>query len=166
MLHFLAALVLLAPLRDDPPDVPIPNCISCAGCVPTSDPSDTDSYPGCGTVGVALLILSGDCCRLLEQGTGVEVCKYNNKCQVTITRSWSLTTGQPTFCLQQGTYIRCSDPPAGAANSHSGTWVLACGDGYTWSITAACAAAPGGKLDASARGCCSECGSSGPCQFG
>ncbi len=157
-------LALCAFLTTPPDESPVPNCQTCPGCTPTTDPQDTDSEPGCGTVGISLLILEGECCRFMEVGTGALVCKTNRKCVVTITRSWTGITGQPEFCIYQGVEQRCSTPPAGGPNPATNTWNLACGDGYAWSISAACP--EGGQISAFARGCCSDCGSSDPCQFG
>lgn len=73
----------------------------CNGCVGAGGQPPPDSSPGCGSIGISVLVVSGECLGIIV-GEYLS-CAQRTKCSVTITRSWNgVTPGTDMqFCIEQ-----------------------------------------------------------------
>jgi hypothetical protein len=132
----------------------------CPGCEGNSD-DDNDSSPGCGAIGISVLVTPGTCLYSVSPEGGPIECTMATKCLATITRAWNNVTPNTGmgFCIEQGGTNRCRQPQPSSGSgtgSNTGSWLMSCGDGYDWSITIQCPS--GSSLSATASGECTPCG--------
>ncbi len=161
MKHTAFVLATLSPLLFSgpvtPKSLPIQVCSGCEG----NGWMSTDSIPGCGSVAISVLVAPGECMWVTNPDSNLIDCTVSRRCLATITRSWN---GVPAgtelaLCITRNGQTRCIAPAPNSGpgtGSHTTSWALTCGDGYTWSISLPCQTA-GIGLHASANGSCEEC---------
>lgn len=161
LVNVYQALVLFALLFAAPVATTLDQ--ACTGCLGSGISQGSNSFSGCGAVTIEVNVASGACQETTFPPDPARYCLPKTDCVVSLTRTWSGVPAGETVnvCVIQGGARYCIDPPL-SVNGGSGFdfryYGLECGSGvFSWSTTATCSLAPGGKITALASGSCAEC---------